>query len=347
MASVPKSLTEYNHLAEEIRSGKFKPIYLLLGDESYFIDSLAELFLEHTIPADHRPFNQHLFYGPEVKDYDLVNVCLRAPMRHDRMLVVVRDAQSIRFWEPLVEYSKAPSPQTVLVLCYNGSVDRRATRSPLMQFVTQVKRVGVEYRADPLREYEMDSWLVSLLQSKGLKAKGPVVQLLINLVGANLRLMSHEIDKLRLSLPEGRNEITAEDVQGSVGLQREFTVFDFNRAIGTRDRVLALRVANYLASTNKSGQFIAVLSSLFNYFQKIVLFHSLRRSLNDQELAVRMGVKPFFLREYAQAARQYPLGECLRVIGLLRDFDLQAKGVATGNASELSNLRMLIATVIG
>jgi len=99
------------------------------------------------------------------------------------------------------------------------------------------------------------------------------------------------------------------------------------------DSLKAQRIVLYFASNPKRNPFIVVVSSLFNYFSKILMLHELNR-LPDKELAGKLKVNPYFLREYRAAARQYTREQTEQVIHLLSEYDLKSKGVGYDTAGK-------------
>ncbi|MDB5148982.1 MAG: holA [Mucilaginibacter sp.] len=69
-----------------------------------------------------------------------------------------------------------------------------------------------------------------------------------------------------------------------------------------------------------------MLGNLNNFFSKVLVYHYVKDK-TPQNLAREMGVNPYFLKDYEQAARNYPLGKIFQVISYLREYDLKSKGV--------------------
>lgn len=350
MASQAPTVTDYEALSKKITAGDLKKIYLFHGDEPFFIDRLVELFLRDVIRKEDKSFNQHLVYGNEVQGNSLEFLCRQAPMQSDKKLVVVREAQDIKDISSLVNYSEKPSPTTILVICFHGQLKTgKGLTSNFAKLVANVRKNGVVYQAQPLRDYQVEPWLTSYVSTLQLRFSPQAMQLLEANVGGNLTRMAHEIEKLRIAVVAegGEGEVTAEMVEKIVGLQRNYSLFDFQRALGYRNRPQALRIANYLATSGDSSvNFLSVIAVVLSYFQKVFLFHVLRSRMDDRALAESLGVNPYFLKEYAQVASQFSMSRCAYIFGKLRQMDLQAKGLGAAHMSFLGQLRLLIATVI-
>ena len=114
-------------IVKEARNGVFKPVYLLMGDEPYYVDMVCDAVLEHCIDESERDFNQTVCYGADVTADAVITAARRYPMFAERQLVVVKEAQTLTKLDVLEIYLQSPAPETVLVLVYTGkSVDKRS-----------------------------------------------------------------------------------------------------------------------------------------------------------------------------------------------------------------------------
>ena len=90
------TLDEYKKIMADLRGGKFKPVYVLHGEEGFFIDRIA-MEVERLALEDHeRDFNQTILYGRDADPDTVKDTCLRYPMMAERQLVVVRELQNWR-----------------------------------------------------------------------------------------------------------------------------------------------------------------------------------------------------------------------------------------------------------
>ena len=121
------TVAAYERLKAEAAARRFAPVYLLMGDESYFIDALAEQ-LSTTVLLDEaaRAFNQITVYGKDTDGGQVVNLCRQMPMMGQYQVVIVKEAQHLKGIEKLAHYVQKPSPTTVLVVCHKErNVDKR------------------------------------------------------------------------------------------------------------------------------------------------------------------------------------------------------------------------------
>lgn len=136
-----KSFT-FDGIMRDLEERHFAPVYLLMGDEAYYIDRIADYIAEHALAPEERDFNQTIVYGADTTAAQLADMARRYPMMAEHQVVMVKEAQSIRSWEALEKYLEKPVKSTILVICYkNGSIDRRK------KVVTRTEAAGVVFES--------------------------------------------------------------------------------------------------------------------------------------------------------------------------------------------------------
>ncbi|MBL8009808.1 MAG: DNA polymerase III subunit delta [Flavobacteriales bacterium] len=334
-------LDGFKKVMAEVRSGSFRPVYLLHGEEPFFIDRVAGEIERSAVEEHARDFDLSVLYARDCDADQVKDTCLRFPMMGERQLVVLREAQGWRIdmLEKLEPYVLKPTPTTVLVICYkNKKVDGRKS------FVKSVAKHGVVFTSDRLKDEQLPDWVQRYVTHHKRRIAPREAQLLADHLGADLGKVTMEVEKLCLVTEEG-GSITADIVQRYVGISKDHNIFELQKAIGARDRVKALAIARYYGQDTKGHPLPVTVASLHGYFTKLVLMHTLGdRPAN--ELASLAKVPPFFLNEYRTAARNYSLDHLLRAQHLLRSCDLASKGLGGGGADEGELLTELLAQVI-
>ncbi len=342
-----KGFTETDSLCREIvkdaRSGVFRPVYLLMGDEPYYVDMVCEAILEHCLDESERDFNQTVCYGADVTADAVITAARRYPMFAERQLVVVKEAQMMKNLEELAVYCQKPLESTVLVIAMHGaSADKRKS------LYKTVSKMGVVVDSQALRDYEMPKWISMYYQTKGLKIAPDAAALLAEHAGTDLNKIAIETEKMLKNLPEGTVAVSAEDIEKNVGISRQFSVFELTKELSMKNSAKALRIAAYIGSSAKFAMPMAV-SALFTHFYKILKYGALLmknpRPGNDVKAKV-LGVNPYFFSEYDTAVRNYPLKKCMAVIALLKDYDFKGKGGDVGEASPAELMVELTAKIL-
>ena len=336
------TLEEYKKIMADLRSGKFKPVYMLHGEESFFIDRIA-LEVERTALEEHeRDFNQTILYGRDADPDQVKDTCLRFPMMAERQVVVIRELQNWRIdaLEKLEAYFAKPTPTTVLVLCYKyKKVDGR---KGILKAIT--KGGGQVFLSDKVRDDKLPDLLVSFAKVQKRKLGSAEANLLATHLGSDLSKAMKEVEKLCLVTEEG-GAITSDIIQRFVGISKDYNVFELQNAIGMRDAVKAYRIANHFASDPKDYPLVVTLGFLNTYFGKLAMVHA-NAGKSQSELASALRVNPYFLKDYMAHARNYSMRKVVEVQGHLRQTDLRSKGLGGDGNDQGELLRELVAKVL-
>jgi DNA polymerase-3 subunit delta len=328
---------------QDARSGIFSPVYLLMGDEPYYVDMVCDAVLEHCLDESEKDFNQTVCYGADVDADAVVTAARRYPMFAERQLVVVKEAQMMKSLEELAVYCQNPLESTVLVISMHGaSADKRKS------LYKTVSKMGVVVESQALKDYEMPKWISMFYKTKGLNISPDAAALLAEHAGTDLNKIAIETEKMLKNLPEGVAEVSAADIEKNVGISRQFSIFELTKELSYRNSAKALRIAAYLGSSAKFAMPMAV-SALFTHFNRILKYSALLmktpRPMNDQKAKV-LGVNPYFFAEYDVAVRNYPLNKCMAVISLLKEYDYKGKGGDVGEATPSELMVELTAKIL-
>ncbi|MGM9786545.1 MAG: DNA polymerase III subunit delta [Candidatus Cryptobacteroides sp.] len=330
-----KGFTDTDNLCREIvrdaRSGVFKPVYLLMGDEPYYVDMVCDAIIDNCLDESEKDFNQTICYGADVNADSVVTAARRYPMFAERQLVVVKEAQMMKGLEDLALYCAKPLESTVLVIAMHGaSADKRKS------LYKTVSKIGVVVDSQKLRDYEMPKWISMFYKGKGLDISPDAAALLAEHAGTDLAKIAVETEKMLKNLPEGAHAVTSRDIEENVGISREFSIFELTKELSLRNAPKALRIASYIGSAAKFAMPMAV-SALYTHFYRILKYGALLaqnpRPASDMKAKVLAGVSPYFYQEYDNAVRNYPLRKCMAVIALLKEYDFKGKGGDVGEAT--------------
>lgn len=310
----------------ELKSNKYAPFYFLQGDEPYYIDEITKWIEENALPSQDKGFNQVVVFGKDVNIGNILSHARRFPMMAERQVVIVKEAQEIQDFgneeaqELLAKYAEKPLPSTILVLAHkNKSLDsRKKLAKALDKFAKLVD-------CKKVRDYELDRWLENYCKANGLKMNPNARQMLIENIGADLQRMSNEINKVLIRIDKNQ-EITPEIIENNIGISKEFNVFEWQKAIGTRNYAKAFQIAEYFASNPQQNPAVMLIASLFNYFTKLLLIHQ-SQDKSERNLASVMGINPYIVREYVAASKNYNLYHVLNAIHQLRIADNRVKGI--------------------
>ncbi len=314
-------MNEINTIVSDIKKGNLKPIYFLMGEESYYIDKISDFIEETVLDEAEKGFNQQVMYGRDATIEDIVGAAKRYPMMAERQVLIVKEAQDLsRNIEKLVSYAENPQPTTVLVLNYKyKKLDKRK------KLYKVIAKSGLIFESKKLYENQVSDWIRRVLSGKNYQVEPKAAQMLVEFLGTNLSKISNELEKLMLILPEG-TIISPTHIEENIGISKDYNNFELRKAVGEKNVVKANRIIAYFAENPKNNPLVMTISLLNSFFTQLLLFHSLDdRSKNS--VAKMLGVNPFFVDEYFLSARNYPMRKVAQVIAFLRDADIKSKGV--------------------
>lgn len=333
-------MEEARQIVNDIQKGTIKPIYFLMGEEPYYIDKISDFISENILTEEERGFNQMLIYGRDTSVDEIVSNAKRYPMMAERQVVIVKEAQDLsRSIEKLTTYAENPQPTTVLVVCYKyKKIDKRK------KLYKAIAKTGLIFEGKRLYENQVGDWIIKTLKSRGYSISPKAAQMLVEFLGTDLGKIDNELQKLQLICPEGTS-ISPEIIEENIGISKDFNNFELRNAIGERDSLKAHRIANYFAQNPKDNPLVMTISLLFSYFSQILQYHGLSDK-SKGSVAKQLKVNPYFVSDYAIAARNYPMKKVSRAISLLQETDVKSKGVGAANVSQGDLLKELLVKIM-
>lgn len=324
-------------ILSDVRSGKFSPVYLLMGDEPYYPDLICQAIIDNCLQDWEKDFNETICYGSDVTAEQVVTAARRFPMMADRQLVVVKEAQLMKTLEGLSVYCEKPLDSTVLVvLMHKGSADKRKA------FYKAVQKNGTVVDSPALRDYDIPGWIEKYYKSRNLNIEPSAARLLAESAGTELSTIVLETEKLLKNLPEGARDIRVGDIEKNVGISRQFSIFELTKELSYKNSAKALKIAAHIGTSAKFAMPMAV-SALYTHFSRILKYDALlasKRNPSAEEKARALsGVNPYFYREYEAASANYPLKSAMNAISLLCEYDYLGKG---GNGEATTPEQLLI-----
>lgn len=314
----------FREIQQAIKSRKLAPIYVLFGEEAYFIDELVKGF-EALVPDDERDFNFYAFYAQEITPETVIATCQRFPMMADRQVVILKEAQAVNadVINKLHLYASNPNPSTVLVICF------RADKAKGKDLLAQVKaHGGVMFESKRLKEGNVDAMISGIVKDKGLNIEPKGMAMLRDYIGLDVAKLYNEIDKLAFILGPGAM-ITPEAIEVNVGISKEFNTFELVDAVAAKDSKKMFRIINYFRSNPKNHDAIPTIATLFGYFSSVLIAHY-TRDKSPGGLMAALGLKwQSQLNRFTQGMRNYNIRQTIEIISAIRDADVKCKGVGS------------------
>lgn len=312
----------YEELAGAFRQRKFAPVYLLYGEERFFVDRLQSLLLERALAPHERDFNLDIVYGRDTDIQSVLALCSAYPMMAERRVVVVRDFDEIADNKRFKEYVERPNPAAVVLLLAGEKVNLahhpyRAIRE---------HAVAAEFKR--LYEREIPRWVDAEVRDRGFTIDPGAVSMLSEYVGTSLLNAVQEIDKLTAFVGD-RTHIDKDDVVQASGQTREFNVFELQKAVGDGRYPDAMRIAERMLqqASNSRGEALMIVSVLTSYYTKLwVLTACHARRISEKEMAARLGIPPFFVGDYLSSLRRLDRSSLSSAFSALASADYELKG---------------------
>ena len=340
------TVAAYDRLRGEIAGRKFAPVYLLMGEEAFFIDALCDLLASTILQESERAFNQLTVYGRDSDAGQVVNLCRQMPMMGSYQVVILKEAQQLRGLDKLSLYTSKPSPTTILIVCHKEkNADKRSA------FYKGCAANGAVLESVRPRDYEIASWLQQFIAKKGLAIDTKALSMLTDHLGTDISKISNELGKLVVSLPEGTKRITDADIEANIGISKDFNNFELCKAVVTRDIARALMIAEHFARNPKDNPLLVTVLALFGQFKELFIVNYLRWTArhkgmpfpSDAELMrILKKNNVYVLGEIKQNAANWDNRRVFNILGLLREYDAKSKGMNAGGASDGELLRELL-----
>ncbi|MDD2329642.1 MAG: DNA polymerase III subunit delta [Bacteroidales bacterium] len=326
------SYSAYREIIKELKAGAFKPCYLLMGEEPYYVDKIASYIALNALTEDEKAFNQMVLYGQDVTSAQIVDNARRYPVMAQRQVIIVKEAQQLKGTELLASYFKAMNPSCVLVLCFMGkSVDKRT------EFWKAAQKHCRILESVPLRDYEIPDWISAYLKEKGTSIEPQAARLLADFLGTDLQRIVMEIDKLFILMPQGTWAVTTDMVEKSVGVNREFSPFSLFKHITAGDFAKVQPIVEYFSDNEKKFPLVMIISLFYTQLSRILKLHTIRMEnpgLSSDKLRELMGLNYYFFQETMQASRFFTFQRTVRAMNLLCSYDSLYKSSDRGEACD-------------
>lgn len=310
----------HEQILNDLKAGKFKNVYLLHGDEPYFIDTLVSWMEHHLLSEDAQAFNQTVVYGKDVDHRAIIDEARQFPLMSDRRVIIVREAQEMKTLKDLAEYAKKPVPHTILILVHkHKSFDKRLALAKALSD-------QVVFESKKLYDNQLPGWIMGYAKSIQLGIDDKMSQILADYLGNDLSKIANELDKLALS--QGRGvKISLEVIQDQIGISKEFNVFELQKALGEKNKAKAFLIAKYFADNPKENPIQVTVLNLFNYFQKAMVAAQYQAE-GDMVLQKKLGLTTsYFVKDYRVVARNFTLKKIREILVDIRKADVESKGV--------------------
>ena len=334
-----QSSVTYDSIMRELTARHFRPLYYLMGDESYYIDKIADWIAENVLQPEERDFNQTVLFGSDVTASQIVDAAKRYPMMAEHQVLIVKEAQNIKNTEPLEKYFKSPMPSTILVMCHkNGKVDGRK-----QGYVRAIQQAGVLFESKKLNEKDLPPFIEKFLTDGGASIDYKSSQLIADSIGSDLSRLTSELNKVLLSLPADDKRVTPQVVEDQIGVSKDFNAFELRDALITRNVYKANLIIKYFDENPKAGSIYAFLPLLFSYFQNLMIAYYCPQKNNPDALAQWLEYRSaWYVKDYVAGMKNFSGMKVMQIISKIREIDAKSKGLDNPNTPAGELMKELI-----
>jgi len=328
-------------ILDKLKTKKFDPVYLLQGEETYYIDLISNYIEENALSEAEKGFNQVIVYGKDAPMANILTNARRFPMMAERQVVIVREAQDIPDLNKetgskmLLDYLAKPSPTTVLVLCHkHKTLDKRR------ELGKKAEQLAVSATFKKPYDNQLSEFVLEYAKEKKYSIEDSAAQVLAEYVGNDLNRLANEVDKILIS-HDPKETITTTEVMAKVGISREYNIFELQKALINKDWMQVAKISNYFEANPKKNPVIPIVAFLYSFFSKVAAAHNVG-DRSSQGLTAALKINPYAAKAYLAALQRYSQPKALEIISLLRQADLKLKGVNSGSEDEGQILKELV-----
>ena len=318
------------NIQEDIKTGNFKQAYLIYGEEAYLKQQYKQRLLNALNPdGDTMNFSRLEGKGIEVKE--LIDLCETLPFFAERRVILLEDTGFFKNkCDELADYLKN-LPEYLCMIFVENEADKR---SRMYKEVKAAGRVAEFARQD---EKTLMRWAAGILGKEGKKITQRDMELLLAKSGTDMGNIRMELEKL-ISYTRGRDVITERDIEEICTTQTTNKIFDMVRAVTEKNQKKALELYYDLLTLKEPP--MRILFLLAKQFRQLLLTKQLfAEGASQNEVASRLGVPSFVVRNIASCARSYEVRELEEAV---KDFVDAEEAVKTGRLGDVLSVELLI-----
>ena len=335
-------MKEIDIILKNIKNKELLPVYFFQGDESFYIDLAVKHFEQDVLEEDEKAFNQTVAYGRDTNYLEILSLARQYPMMGDKQLIIVKEAQDMKLNDDeskaLDAYLQNPIPSTILVIAHKNKLDARK------KITKTLSKSGMLFSSEKMKDYQLPAWIQGEMTVMGIKSAPNISHLLAEYLGNDLSRIANELNKLKIILKDGAL-LDGKIIEEHIGISKDFNIFELQKALATKDQAKAFSIAYYMGKNKKSNPVQMAFGALYNFFSNIIIYHTLSGQ-SPQTMASTMGVNPYAIKDYTEAARFYPLKHATRVISILREMDLKSKVVGVRKMEDEEIYKELVYKII-
>jgi len=321
----------YNQIIKNLSEDKFSKIYLLMGEETFFIKKICQFFENNFIEDQNKSFNQEIFYGRDISIENIISSCKSFPMMSDKKLVIIKEAQELDVFkrnndkknELLINYLSNINSSTTLIFCLsNKTLDKRGKL--FKSFNESSCILDSSSKENKIYDNQLPKWIESEVNKKKYSISNDALLILTENIGNDLEKIDNALNKIYSNI-ESKN-ISKDDILNLVGINREYNLFEFQDSLIDRNSLKCGKIMNYFTSNEKKFPIQQLIIYMYGFYSKLLVVKSKNLS-NPDNISSEISVHPYVARSYARAIQNYTLNELFMIISFIKELDLVSKGL--------------------
>jgi DNA polymerase-3 subunit delta len=330
-------MIKYEELVAQLKSRQFKPVYLLMGEEPFYIDRICRFFENKVIEEADRDFNQVVLYGKDTSAAEIVANAKEFPFGSQYKLVIVKEAKDLKDIDLLKSYVENPAESSILVLCHKyGKL--KAT-----QYKAYEKK-GVVFESVGIKDWNLPDWVQKTASAFKFKLDAQTANILTEHIGNDLSRIFNEFEKLKVILPPG-SSITPDVVEQYIGISKEYNIFELQEALGSRNAQKTFKIIHNFTQHLKENPNIKTILMLYNFYHKMLMYHLSPDKSNEALRTIYGNLPPMILSKNVRYAQSHTIAQLTNIISVLREYDVKSKGVDS-NSDEGELLKEMIYKIL-
>lgn len=316
-------------ISDDIKKGEFKSVYLLYGEEEYLKKQYRDR-LKNAIAGDDT-MNYSYYDSDNASVKDIIDVCETLPFFAQKRLVIMENTGFLKSSnDELADYIKH-IPDYLVIVMVEKDVDKRN------KVYKAVDSVGYVCEMKPQTTATLEKWIAGLLAKDNLKISREACDLILDKTGAGMDYIRQEIEKL-VSYCQGRNVVTAEDVEKVCATQTTSHIFDMISAIANKKQQQALDLYYDLLELKEPP--MRILYLIVRQFNGILQVKDLMsRDISGKEIASKIGAAPFVVGKYQAQAKYFEMNTLL---GALDECAKTEEAVKQGRINDRLGVELII-----
>ncbi|WP_407690886.1 DNA polymerase III subunit delta [Ruminococcus turbiniformis] len=287
-------------LNEDLKTGQFKQIYLLCGEEGYLKKQYKERFVKAMLPEGDT-MNYAYYEGKNTDIKEVIDLAETLPFFAERRLIVFENTGFFKSsGSELADYIGEMPPTTYFIFIEN-EVDKRSRLYKAVKSKGHIVELGIQDEAT------LRKWVAGLVRKENKEMSQADIAYFLNKVGTDMENITGELEKL-FCYAMDRDTLTRADVDAVCVTQITNHIFEMVNAVAEQNQKKALDLYYDLLALKEPPMRILFLMTR----EYRLLFHV--KALAEQgygrkEIASKAGIHPFAAGRYLDQAKRFRLGE--------------------------------------